>query len=138
MMNFKLEFNEEGQATFVAPEGTKQIKVLAPEGTKQVEVIAPKGTAFSIKMGDKIITLSGVNLEAIEFVENLLRTPIETLNLSARAKSCLKRWRIETIGELTKYTREELLRIHAFGPTTLAEIEQMLNSMKLSLTEEGD
>ena len=67
-----------------------------------------------------------------ELVEKL-RTPIGELELSVRAANCLREAKIHTIGELVQKDPQELLKYRNFGKKSLAEIEELLKSMGLSL-----
>ncbi len=51
---------------------------------------------------------------------------IEELELSVRSLNCLKRAKIETIGDLLKKTEEELLKIKNFGQKSLEEVKEKL------------
>jgi len=62
-----------------------------------------------------------------------LRTPIGELELSVRAANCLREAKIHTIGELVQKNSQELLKYRNFGKKSLAEIEELLKGMGLSL-----
>ena len=62
-----------------------------------------------------------------------LRTPIGELELSVRAANCLREAKIQTIGELVTKAPPELLKYRNFGKKSLAEIEELLKGMGLSL-----
>ncbi len=58
---------------------------------------------------------------------------IDDLNLSVRVHNCLKQAGIETLGELTSWTKEDLRRLRNFGSKSIAELEAVLTSNGLSL-----
>ncbi|MBI3087582.1 MAG: DNA-directed RNA polymerase subunit alpha [Candidatus Omnitrophica bacterium] len=62
-----------------------------------------------------------------------LRTPIGELELSVRAANCLREAKIHTISELVQKSSQELLKYRNFGKKSLAEIEELLKGMGLSL-----
>lgn len=62
-------------------------------------------------------------------------TPIEVLNLTQRSYHCLKRARIDTVEELTKRRRWDLLKIRNLGKRSLNEIQRELESYGLKLRE---
>ncbi len=63
---------------------------------------------------------------------------IEELDLTVRSLNCLKRDKIETIGDLLKRSEEELLKIKNFGPKSLEEIkERLAEKFGLSLKKGG-
>jgi DNA-directed RNA polymerase subunit alpha len=65
--------------------------------------------------------------------EGLLNKSIDDLQLSVRAKKCMERLNIHTIGELTLKTDAELLGCKNFGVTSLNEIKKALTDLGLSL-----
>ena len=72
--------------------------------------------------------------EAIsEELAEKLQTSIAELELSVRAANCLREAKILTIGELIQKTPAELLKYRNFGKKSLAEIEELLTGMGLSL-----
>ena len=60
-----------------------------------------------------------------------LETPIEDLDLSVRAHSCLKVVKINSLGELVRYKMEDLMKFRNFGQKSIAEIEQVLHERGL-------
>lgn len=62
-----------------------------------------------------------------------LELAIEELDLSERPRNCLKRGRIDTIGQLVQKTEDDLLAITNFGQKSLDEISQKLDERGLSL-----
>ncbi|MDI3472114.1 MAG: DNA-directed polymerase subunit alpha [Thermotogaceae bacterium] len=65
--------------------------------------------------------------------EEIFLKPIEELELSVRSLNCLKRDKIETIGDLLNRTEDELLRIRNFGKKSLDEVKEKLQE-KFGLT----
>jgi DNA-directed RNA polymerase subunit alpha len=62
-----------------------------------------------------------------------LELPIEELDLSERPRNCLKRARVDTIGQLAQKTEDDLLAITNFGSKSLDEVLQKLDERGLSL-----
>lgn len=58
---------------------------------------------------------------------------IEDLDLSVRSYNCLKRANINTVGELTQKTEEEMMKVRNLGRKSLKEVIQKLNEIGLSL-----
>jgi DNA-directed RNA polymerase subunit alpha len=58
---------------------------------------------------------------------------IEELELSERPRNCLKRARVDTIGQLVQKTEDDLLAITNFGSKSLEEVLQKLDERGLSL-----
>jgi DNA-directed RNA polymerase subunit alpha len=62
--------------------------------------------------------------------------PISDLNLSVRARKCMVRLRMNTIGELLRKTPDELLESKNFGVTSLNEVREKLTLLGLKLRGE--
>ena len=63
----------------------------------------------------------------------ILETPISDFELSVRSRNCLKKMKIETIGDLLNISEAELLSYKNFGETSLREIKAILDSKGLHL-----
>ncbi len=72
-------------------------------------------------------------LQINEELQEKLRTPIAELELSVRSANCLREAKIATIGELVNKSPQELLKYRNFGKKSLAEIDELLKSMGLTL-----
>ena len=66
-------------------------------------------------------------------LQEKLKTPISELELSVRSANCLREAKIHTIGDLVEKTPQELLKYRNFGKKSLAEIDELLQSMGLAL-----
>ncbi len=62
-----------------------------------------------------------------------MELPIEELDLSERPRNCLKRARVDTIGQLVMKSEEDLLAITNFGSKSLEEVLEKLDERGLSL-----
>ena len=62
-----------------------------------------------------------------------LNLPVGELNLSVRARKCMNRLGINSIGELVSRSADELLESKNFGQTSLSEVREKLTLMGLSL-----
>jgi len=65
--------------------------------------------------------------------EGLLNKPVDDLQLSVRARKCLQKLNIRTIGDLIRRTDAELLGVKNFGVTSLNEIKKVIGNLGLSL-----
>lgn len=63
----------------------------------------------------------------------ILERPISDLNLSVRARKCMVRLGINTIGELIRKTGDDLLESKNFGVTSLNEVREKLTGLNLKL-----
>jgi DNA-directed RNA polymerase subunit alpha len=66
-------------------------------------------------------------------LNQILRTPITDFELSVRARNCLNKMNIVTLGDLVRQTEQELLSYKNFGETSLNEIKEILTSKNLRL-----
>lgn len=64
---------------------------------------------------------------------HMLETPIGDFELSVRARNCLKKMNIRTLGDLLRTSEAELLAYKNFGDTSLHEIKAMLAQRGLHL-----
>lgn len=75
----------------------------------------------------------GIFAAAVDESESVLDTPIEELDLSVRSYNCLKRQGVNTIGQLTECSEQDLLNIRNFGAKSIEEVKDKLVSMGLGL-----
>src|SRR5207244_2676288 len=66
----------------------------------------------------------------------VLNKPVSELNLSVRARKCMNRLGINSMGDLIQRTADELLESKNFGMTSLNEVREKLR--QLGLTLRGD
>ncbi|HTA00801.1 MAG TPA: SRPBCC domain-containing protein [Streptosporangiaceae bacterium] len=64
--------------------------------------------------------------------------PIDVLNLSSRAWSSLRQDGIQTLGDLTRRTEQQLRAIDNIGPASLSDIKRKLADRGLALADSGD
>lgn len=63
----------------------------------------------------------------------VLNKPVSDLNLSVRARKCMNRLGITTLGDLCQRTSDELLEAKNFGVTSLNEVKEKLQQYNLKL-----
>jgi DNA-directed RNA polymerase subunit alpha len=63
----------------------------------------------------------------------VLERPIADLNLSVRARKCMVRLGLTTLGELIRKTGDDLLECKNFGVTSLNEVREKLTQLSLKL-----
>lgn len=63
----------------------------------------------------------------------LLDTPVTDFELSVRARTCLKKMNIRSLGDLLRITEAELMSYKNFGDSSLQEIKKMLAAKGLRL-----
>jgi DNA-directed RNA polymerase, alpha subunit, bacterial and chloroplast-type len=88
---------------------------------------------------DEKIHLEPINNESNEefdeesmHMRQLLKTRLADMNLSVRALNCLKAAEVETLGELVKYQKNDLLKFRNFGKKSLTELDDLLDNLKLN------
>jgi len=98
-------------------------------------ILEPKGLFLGMALEDKQLPSVEMGDEAIlgEQEEGILTKPVDDLRLSVRARKCLQKLNIRTIGEITSKTDAELLGCKNFGVTSLNEVKAALGDLGLSL-----
>jgi DNA-directed RNA polymerase subunit alpha len=66
-------------------------------------------------------------------MEQILSVPVSDFELSVRSRNCLQKMGINTLGDLTHTSEQELLSSKNFGETSLVEIREMLQAKGLEL-----
>lgn len=67
--------------------------------------------------------------------DSLLDTAIEEMDFSMRTYNCLKRAGINTVGDLTARSEEDMMKVRNLGEKSLSEIIQKLEEQGLGLAE---
>lgn len=67
--------------------------------------------------------------------QEVLKTRIETLDLTSRTLQALEEASIRTIGGLVRKKKDDILALDGIGPKGLEEIQELLNKMHLKLEE---
>ena len=70
-----------------------------------------------------------------EIDTEVLKTRIETLDLSPRTLAALEEASIRTVGGLVRKSREDILGLDGVGPKAVEEIEALLKKLGVSLSE---
>lgn len=64
-------------------------------------------------------------------MRQLLKTKLSEMDLSVRALNCLKAAEVDTLGQLVKFNRNDLLRFRNFGRRSLEELDTLLSDRGL-------
>ncbi len=100
------------------------------------EMLASKGLRLGQLVGERRPP-SWYESESLTPAEQaLLSRPVSDLNLSVRARKCMARLGINTLGELIRYSADELLECKNFGVTSLKEVRDKLAAFGLKLRGE--
>lgn len=91
-----------------------------------------------VNLTDKVKEIDTIIEKEEDDKNKLLEMPIEELDLSVRSYNCLKRAGINTVGELTNKTEEEMIKVRNLGRKSLEEVAQKLEALGLSLRKSED
>ena len=69
--------------------------------------------------------------EDVLHMRQLLKTKLSDQDLSVRALNCLKAADVDTVGDLVKLNRNDLLKFRNFGKKSLTELDELLTSLNL-------
>ncbi|MFR9619620.1 MAG: DNA-directed RNA polymerase subunit alpha [Rikenellaceae bacterium] len=92
---------------------------------------------FMLFSDDKITLNLDDSNSAEEFDEDvlhmrqLLKTKLSDQDLSVRALNCLKAADVDTVGDLVRLHRNDLLKFRNFGKKSLTELDELLTSLNL-------
>jgi DNA-directed RNA polymerase subunit alpha len=101
------------------------------------EILASKDLSLGMFAHEKKTTEPPIDTSHMSADEQaLLERPIADLNLSVRARKCMVRLGITTIGELIRKTGDDLLESKNFGVTSLNEVREKLGDLGLKLRGE--
>ncbi len=99
------------------------------------EILASKGLRLgqSLEEGAQFERRFIGTQQLTEQEQAVLNKPVSELNLSVRARKCMNRLGISTLGELIQRTADELLESKNFGMTSLNEVREKLRQYGLTL-----
>jgi DNA-directed RNA polymerase subunit alpha len=123
---------------------TTEMALLASKnfGETSLTEIKEMMTSKNLRLGQALEAgeRAGMHVEPIEEMTQeekaMLAKPISELNLSVRARKCMTKKGIQTIGELLSHTPDELLDCKNFGVTSLNEVREKLTELQLKLKNE--
>lgn len=70
--------------------------------------------------------------EEVLHMRQLLKTKLVDMDLSVRALNCLKAAEVETLGDLVKFNKNDLLKFRNFGKKSLTELDELLANLNLN------
>src|SRR3954451_14560665 len=104
------------------------------------EMMNSKGLRLGMALEGGERAASDLRAEPIEELSQeekaLLAKSISDLNLSVRARKCMTKLGIQTVGELIIHTGDELMECKNFGVTSLNEVREKLTELNLKLKNE--
>ena len=104
------------------------------------EMMSSKGLRLGMALEGGERPASDLRVDPVEELSQeekaLLAKPISDLNLSVRARKCMTKLGIQTVGELIAHTGDELMECKNFGVTSLNEVREKLTEFNLKLKNE--
>ncbi|MDR3269866.1 MAG: DNA-directed RNA polymerase subunit alpha [Tannerella sp.] len=70
--------------------------------------------------------------EDVLHMRQLLKSKLSEMNLSVRALNCLKAADVDTVGDLVRFNKNDLLKFRNFGKKSLTELDELLETLSLS------
>ena len=140
-VNYKVENTRVGQIT----DYDKLTIQLTTDGTisaREAVSLAAKILNEHLKLFVDLSDDSGQTRIMVEKEESgkdkVLEMTIEELELSVRSFNCLKRAGINTVGDLSQKTMDEMLKVRNLGKKSLDEIVKKLESLNLTFANEEE
>lgn len=117
----------------ITTDGTVNIEESLKEASailvQHLLVIADKNITDTVEEEETEIIVDDATMK----IRQILKTPLEDLDLSVRAFNCLKAAKITSLSELVKYEKEDLMKFRNFGEKSLDEIQAVLKQRGLFL-----
>jgi len=95
-------------------------------------ILDSKSLHLGMALEEKQLSLAESSEQVSPEDEAIFSKPVDDLQLSVRARNCLQKLNIGTIGELVHHTEAELLGCKNFGVTSLNEIKKSIMNLGLS------
>jgi DNA-directed RNA polymerase subunit alpha len=70
--------------------------------------------------------------EDVLHMRQLLKSKLSEMCLSVRALNCLKAADVDTVGDLVRFNKNDLLKFRNFGKKSLTELDELLDKLSLS------
>ncbi|MEN6577709.1 MAG: DNA-directed RNA polymerase subunit alpha C-terminal domain-containing protein [Phycisphaerales bacterium] len=96
-------------------------------------ILDQKGLRLGQALEDKQLQVEATPERAAADDKGLMNKTVDDIPMSVRARKCLQKLNLRTLGELTRTTDAELLGCKNFGVTSLNEIKKALAGYGLSL-----
>ncbi len=83
---------------------------------------------------EQIEVVSEEKTEQSDMDQDVLKTRIETLDLSPRTLSALETASVRTVGGLVRKTKNEILKLEGIGPKGVEELSKLMETMGISFS----
>jgi len=130
----KMNINTIGDLLRISEAELLSYKNFGETSLKEIKnILNIKGLNLGVALEEQEIEAEQAEEEIEAENEGILNKPVEDLQLSVRARKCLMKLNLRSIGDLTRKTEAELLGVKNFGVTSLNEIKKSLANLGLSL-----
>jgi DNA-directed RNA polymerase subunit alpha len=132
----KMNIQTLGDLLNISEAGLLSYKNFGETSLREIKIVLEsKGLRLGMALEEKqLASAEGSDYSAAEDEdEELSNKSVDDLQLSVRARKCLQKLNIHTLGELTRRTDAELLGVKNFGITSLNEIKEAIGNIGLSL-----
>ena len=140
-VNFSVEATRVGQSV----DFDKLVLEVETNGTvKATEIVSLAGKIMTEHVGLFVeLCEEMANVEILVSKEEdkqvkILELPIEEMDLSVRSYNCLKRAGVNTVEDIVKKSRSDMLKVKNLGIKSIDEVIQKLESYGLSLRKDED
>lgn len=121
-----------------------KLEMLNAEETSRIREELKKEMSLEVAMDIVAEKFGFESKEALEeclnngsrFGNDKLDMTIDELDLTVRSYNCLKRRRVNTVGELVEYTLEDLMRFRNMGRKSIREVVEKVHNLGLSFKDE--
>ena len=132
----KMNIQTLGDLLNISEAGLLSYKNFGETSLREIKIVLEsKGLRLGMALEEKqLASAEGSDYSAAEDEdEEVSNKSVDDLQLSVRARKCLQKLNIHTLGELTRRTDAELLGVKNFGMTSLNEIKEAIGNIGLSL-----
>jgi DNA-directed RNA polymerase subunit alpha len=132
----KMNIRTLGDLTRVSEQALLSSKNFGETSLQEIkDVLGSKGLHLgqSLEEGSTLERRFTATQQLSDQEQAVLNKPVAELNLSVRARKCMNRLGINTLGDLIHRTGDELLESKNFGMTSLTEVREKLRQLGLGL-----
>lgn len=95
-------------------------------------------TQLFVELVDKMKDVNTIITPIVDQTQKALEMPIEDMDLSVRSYNCLKRAGINTVEDLTKKSKDDMLKVRNLGLKSLEEVIKKLEDLGFSLRNDEE
>lgn len=109
--------------------------IMADEALTAAAHILRNHLQLFVRLTETVSDSSSIAPQEHSETNTLLDTAIEDMDFSVRTYNCLKRAGINTVGDLTARSEDDMMKVRNLGKKSLEEVVQKLEEQGLSLAE---